>query len=401
MDNKSPGVSSFTDRIGGDGAAAWEIHVAANEAQARGEDVIILSVGDPDFSTPRPVIDSAIDALNNGDTHYAATAGRTELRQAIADDFSKQSGLGTDIDNVFVFAGTQNALFAASLVLLEHGDEVITLEPMYVSYESTLCLGGAKLVTVAQPADNGFRLDINLLKNAITPATRAIVITTPNNPTGIAMTFDELNSIAELAINHNLWVISDEIYTDIIFDGEHHSIAALPGMAERTVTINGLSKSHAMTGWRVGWTIAPIELAPHFDNLTLCMLYGIPGFIQQAAITALVQQRDASKEMREKYRQRRDVVCSELEKADNLPLIKPQAAMYVMADIRAYSSSGTEFSRALYDATGVSVLDAGAFGPSAAGWIRISYTLGEETLRAGCRRMVAFLESQPIEFKSQ
>ncbi len=395
MDNKIPRVSTFTDRIGGDGAAAWEIHVAANEAQARGEDVIILSVGDPDFSTPTPVINSAIDALNNGDTHYAATAGRTELRQAIADDFSKQSGLSTDVDNVFVFAGTQNALFAASLILLEHGDEVIALEPMYVSYESTLRLGGAKLVTVAQPADNGFRLDINLLKDAITPATRAIVITTPNNPTGVAMTLDELNAIAELAISHNLWVISDEIYTDIIFDGKHHSIAALPGMAERTVTINGLSKSHAMTGWRVGWTIAPKALAPHFDNLTLCMLYGIPGFIQQAALTALLHQRDASKEMRDKYRQRRDVVCSELAKADNLPLIKPQAAMYVMADIRAYGSSGTAFSRALYDATGVSVLDAGAFGPSAAGWIRISFTLGEDTLRAGCRRIVAFLQSQP------
>ena len=386
-------VSSFTDRISGEGAEAWEIHAEANRAKARGEDVIVLSVGDPDFATPAPVVSCAIDALNNGDTHYAATAGRDELRQAIATDFSSRTGVATDIDNVFVFAGTQNALFATSLVLLEHGDEVIALEPMYVSYEASLSLGGAKLVTVAQPAEQGFRPNIKLIEQAITPATRALVITTPNNPTGVAMTKEELTSIAQLAIKHNLWVVSDEIYTDIIFDGEHHSIAALPGMAERTVTINGLSKSHAMTGWRIGWTIAPKQLAPHYDNLTLCMLYGIPGFIQQAALLALTDQRDASVEMKELYRLRRDVVCAELEKADNLPLLKPQAAMYVMADIRAYGLSGNEFCHVLYKKTGVSVLDAGAFGESARGWIRISFTLGEDTLKEGCKRIVSFLNT--------
>jgi len=394
MSDNLPATASFTDRISGDGAAAWDIHVAANEARERGEDVIILSVGDPDFSTPEAVVESAVQALRNGDTHYAATAGRTQLRKLIASDFSKQSGVKTEVDNVFVFAGTQNALFATSLILLEQGDEVIALEPMYVSYEASLSLGGATLITVAQPAENGFRPNIDLIKNAITANTRALVITTPNNPTGVVMTAAELQAIADLAIEHNLWVISDEIYTDIIFDTEHRSIAALPGMAERTVTINGLSKSHAMTGWRVGWTIAPTRLAPHFDNLTLCMLYGIPGFIQEAAIHALSEQRSASKEMRDIYQRRRDLVCSELAKANNLPLLKPQAAMYVMADISAYGCTSQEFCKALYETTGVSVLDAGAFGKSAEGWIRISYTLDEETLSAGCRRIIEFTNQQ-------
>jgi len=376
MTSKLPGISSFTDRITGDGAAAWDTHVEANRALARGEDVIILSVGDPDFSTPAPVVERAIEALRNGDTHYAATAGRDELRQAVADDFQHQSGVATDADNVFVFAGTQNALFAASLTVLEHGDEVIALEPMYVSYEASLQLGGAKLVPVAQPAENGFRPDINLIKEALTPATRAIVITTPNNPTGVALTKAELQSIADLAIEYNLWVISDEIYTDIIFESEHHSIAALPDMAERTITINGLSKSHAMTGWR----------------MTLCMLYGIPGFIQEAAIHALTEQRSASTGMRDTYKRRRDLVCDELAKAGNLPVLKPQAAMYVMADVRKYGMTSAEFCKALYAATGVSVLDAAAFGHSASGWIRISYTLGEDTLIEGCRRIVGFLK---------
>lgn len=392
MTNNLPGVSSFTDRITGDGAAAWDTHVKANRALARGEDVIVLSVGDPDFSTPAPVVERAVEALRNGDTHYAATAGREELRQAVADDFQQQSGVATDAENVFVFAGTQNALFAASLTVLEHGDEVIALEPMYVSYEASLRLGGAKLVPVAQPAENGFRPDINLIKDAITPATRAIVITTPNNPTGVALTKAELQSIADLAIEHNMWVISDEIYTDIIFDSEHHSIAALPNMAERTITINGLSKSHAMTGWRIGWTIAPKRLSPHFENLTLCMLYGIPGFVQEAAIHALTDQRSASTTMRDTYKRRRDLVCEELTKAGNLPLLKPQAAMYVMADVRKYGMTSADFCKALYCATGVSVLDAAAFGQSASGWIRISYTLGEDTLTEGCRRIVSFLQ---------
>lgn len=391
MNKNLPGISSLTDRITGDGAAAWDTHVLATEAQARGEDVIVLSIGDPDFSTPSPIVDRAIEALQDGDTHYAATVGRTELRQAIAADFQKQSGLPTNFNQVAVFAGTQNALFATSLVLLEQGDEVITLEPMYVSYEATLRLGGAKLVNVAQPAHNGFRPDFAAIKAAITPASRAIVITTPNNPTGVALTKTELQSVADLAIEHNLWVISDEIYTDIIFEAEHLSIASLPGMAERTITINGLSKSHAMTGWRVGWTVAPQRLSPHFENLTLCMLYGIPGFVQEAAIYALKKQRHASIEMRDIYRSRRDLVCAELAKADKLTVLKPQAAMYVMVDIRNYGLSSSDFCRTLFETTGVSVLDAGAFGKCAEGWIRISYTLDESTLSRGCQRIVGFI----------
>lgn len=387
-------ISSLVDRISGEGAEAWEIHTEARRAADNGEDVIVLSVGDPDFPTPAAIIDRAITALNEGDTHYASVPGRDALRTAIANDFEKATGVPTEIDNVFVFAGTQNALFSTSLIVLDHGDEVIALEPMYVSYEACLGISGAKLVPVAQPADNGFRPDATLIKQAITEKTKAIVITTPNNPTGVVMTEDELKSIADIAIKHDLWVISDEVYTDIIFEGKHLSIAALPGMAERTVTLNSLSKSHAMTGWRIGWSIGPKTLAPHYDNLALCMLYGLPGFIQEAAITALTDQRSASLGMRDIYQRRRDLVCKELAKARHLPVLKPQAAMYVMVDVRHYANNGGEFSRALYKATGVSVLDAGAFGKSADGWVRISFTLSEEALTEACRRIVEFLKNK-------
>lgn len=384
-------ISSLVNRISGEGAEAWEIHTEARRAADNGEDVIVLSVGDPDFPTPAPIIDRAVTALKDGDTHYASVPGRDALRNAIARDFEKATGVPTAINNVFVFAGTQNALFSTSLILLDHGDEVIALEPMYVSYEACLGIGGAKLIPVAQPADRGFRPNAALIEQAITDKTRAIVITTPNNPTGVVMTPEELQSIADLAIKHDLWVISDEVYTDVIFEGRHHSIAALPGMAERTVTLNSLSKSHAMTGWRIGWSIGPESLAHHYDNLALCMLYGLPGFIQEAATTALTDQRDASLAMRDIYQRRRDLVCTELAKADNLPVLKPQAAMYVMVDVRAHANTSGEFCRALYEAKGVSLLDAGAFGKSANGWVRLSFTLSEEELTEGCRRIVEFL----------
>lgn len=387
-------VSSLVDRISGEGADAWNIHTKAQRAAENGEDVIVLSIGDPDFPTPAPIIDRAIQALSDGDTHYASVPGRDALRSAIAADFQKRSGVQCEIDNVFVFAGTQNALFSTSLILLDAGDEVIALEPMYVSYEACLGIGGAKLVPVAQPADSDFRPVAKLIEQAITPATRAIVITTPNNPTGVVMTPEELAEIAELAIAHDLWVVSDEVYTDLIFEGKHTSIASLPGMAERTVTLNSLSKSHAMTGWRVGWAISPKMLAPHFDNLALCMLYGLPGFIQEAAITALTDQRGASADMRDIYLRRRNLVCAELAKANRLPVLKPQAAMYVMVDVRNYGMTGGEFSEALFEATGVSVLDAGAFGKSAAGWVRLSFTLSDEVLIDGCKRIVEFLRDK-------
>ncbi len=386
-------LSKLIHRISGEGAEAWEIHTLAQRAAANGEDVIVLSIGDPDFATPAPIIDRAVEALQSGDTHYAAVPGRDQLRQAIADDFQQRTGVPTDIENVFVFAGTQNALFAASLILLDEDDEVIVLEPMYVTYEAVLRIGGATMVPVAQPADNGFRPDIELIKAAITDKTKAIVITTPNNPTGVVLSRQELSDIAALAIKHDLWVISDEVYTDLIFEGEHISMASLPGMAERTITVNSLSKSHAMTGWRTGWTIGPKALCPHYDNLALCMLYGLPGFVQEAAITALTDQRDASLAMRDIYQRRRDLVCAELAKASHLPVLKSQAAMYVMVDVRHYYDNAKDFSRDLYQQKGVSVLDAGAFGKSARGWVRLCFTLDEDSLVEGCKRIVEFLHA--------
>jgi len=387
--------SQLTQRINGEGAAAWDLHEVAVQAEAAGEDVILLSVGDPDFTTPSEITQAAIAALESGDTHYQLVTGRPEVRQLIAKQFQTTNIESLSADHVMLFAGAQNALFAASLCLLDAGDEILALDPMYVTYEATIRASGAELIAVPQPADNGFRFDVTAAREAITPKTKAILITNPNNPTGVMMSEIEIQSICDLAIEHNLWVITDEVYNLLVFEGQHISIAHRPGMFERTVTLNSLSKTYAMTGWRVGWAIGPKTLIEHFSNLGMCMLYGLSGFTQAAAYTALHTSQAASERIRATFKQRRDLVFSALEGNPLTPILKPQAGMFIMMDVRALGMNGLQFSEALYAATGVSVLDAGAFGKATYGWVRISYTVNEAMLTDACARIRGFVEQCP------
>ncbi len=383
--------SPFVERIGGEGAQAWDLHIEASRAKASGRDVIVLSVGDPDLATPAPITAAAIRGLEDGDTHYADHTGRSALKAAIARDFAATSGLQVSADNVCVFAGAQNALFAASLCVATTGDEVIALEPMYVTYEATIRASGADLIRVTQPVATGFRPDPAAIAAGVTPRTRAIVITTPNNPTGVVMTADELAAIGEIAQQHDLWVVADEVYAKIIFDGGHISLASLPGMAERTVTISSLSKSHAMTGWRLGWAIAPEAMVAHMQNVTLCMLYGQPGFIQDAGVVALQTCGGAADDIRATFRHRRDLFVDLLAAVPGLQVLRPAAGMFAMIDVRATGLNGRAFARALYDTTGVATLDATAFGPSAAGFIRVSFVVGDDELREAADRIARFM----------
>jgi len=389
--------SSLTDRVKGSAADVWDSHYEARQAQIRGEDVIILSGGDPDFSTPAPVVEAAVSALRDGDTHYTGVIGRSDLRHCIAQQHQQACGQVVTERNVAVTSGAQNALFATSLCIGEKGDEIIVLQPMYVTYEATIQVSGASLVPVVLDSENGFQLDANRLRAAITPKTRAIFYPSPSNPTGITLKPEELQTIAEIAIEHDLWVVADEVYSHIVFESTFQHIAGLPGMAERTVSIGSMSKSYAMSGWRVGWLIAPESLIQNVDKLALCMLYGLPGFTQQASLYALEHEGDAVVEMREIYQRRRDLLMAELESIPELRSLKPDAGMFLMVDVRDTGLEASEFVRQLYQNTGVSVLDATAFGASAKGFVRISYTIGESDLKEACRRIDRFVESlRPI-----
>lgn len=385
--------SPFVQRISGESVSAWDIHYAAIEARGRGEDVIVLSVGDPDFATDARISAAASAALERGDTHYTHVLGRPALREAIAAKQRRLLGIDVSADNVALVAGAQNGLFATCLCLFGSGDEVLVPEPMYLTYEACVHASGAQIACVQQPAANGFRLTAAALEAALTDKTRGIALATPCNPTGNVYSREELEAVAEVARKHDLWVISDEVYGQLTYDREHLSIASMPGMAERTVILNSLSKTHAMTGWRVGWVIAPPALVGHLDNLLLCMLYGLPGFIQEAALKALELDEEVIGSAREVYRRRRDLVVAGLKPVQLLDCREPEAGMFMLVDVRRTGLSSMDFAWQLFRATGVSVLDAQAFGASAEGFVRISFTVADDVLKDACQRIAGFVET--------
>ena len=385
--------SPRVERISGEGAGAWKIHFAAVAAKRGGADIILMSVGDPDFATPAPIVETAVEALRSGDTHYTDIPGRPALRAAIARDHVERGGADVGPRNVIVLGGAQNALFAASLCLFEPGDEVLALDPMYVTYEASVRVSGADIVAVAPKPESGFRPDLAALERAVTSRSRAILFSNPSNPTGVVMAEAELAGIAEIARRHDLWVIADEVYAALTFDAPHLSISALPGMRERTVTVASLSKSQAMTGWRCGWIVAPEPLIQHLERLALCMLYGSPGFIQEAALVALKEARGEMDGMRDIYRHRRNLLHSALSEAPELVSLKPEAGMFLLVDIRQTGLTSSEFSWGLLREEGVSVLDATAFGASAAGFVRLSYALGDDQLTEAAARIRRFAAS--------
>lgn len=384
--------SSMVKRISGETVTAWDIHYAACEAQERGEDAIVLSIGDPDFATADDICAAAVEALTQGDTHYTHVIGRPVLREAIAAKQSVLLGQPVSADNVALVAGAQNGLYATAMCLFEHGDEVLVPAPMYLTYAASIQASGARLVPIAQPAEKDFRLTLAALEMLVTDKTRGIALATPNNPTGNVYTREELEAVALVAQRHNLWVISDEVYGQLTYDRPHLSVASFEGMAERTIVLNSLSKSHAMTGWRVGWVVAPLELIGHLDNLMLCMLYGLPGFIQAAALKALELDEQVVGEGRALYRRRRDLVVEGLR---DVPLLKckvPEAGMFMLVDVRDSGLSSTDFAWQLFRETGVAVLDASAFGASTAGFVRISFTVSDAALSDACGRIAGFIK---------
>ncbi|KNH43626.1 pyridoxal phosphate-dependent aminotransferase [Pseudomonas sp. JV414] len=381
--------SALTQRIAGDGAAAWKIHDRALELREQGVDVLLLSIGDPDFDTPLPIVHAAIDSLLAGDTHYSDVRGTRTLRSSIASRHQRRSGQEVDADHVIVLPGAQCAVYSVAQCLLDPGDEVIVAEPMYVTYEGVFGACGASVVPVAVCPENGFRVEPADVAALITPKTRVILLNSPNNPSGASLSLKSWKALAALCVRHDLWLISDEVYSDLLYEGEHISPASLPGMAERTATLNSLSKSHAMTGWRVGWMIGPKALADHVMHLSLCMLFGLPDFVQNAAQVALDKDLPEVALMREEYRQRRDLVCARLSSCPGIRPIKPDGGMFVMVDVRQTGLGAQDFAERLLEVYGVSVLAGEAFGPSAAGHIRIGLVVDQVRLADACQRIAS------------
>jgi len=383
--------SSLVKRIAGDGADAWVVHYAARTAQERGEDVILLSVGDPDLDTPAPVLERAIERLRAGDTHYTPATGRQHLREAIAAAHCARSGQSVTADNVIFLAGAQNALFVTSLCIAGPGDEVIALEPLYPSYPATLEVSGARMVRVAAPAARGFHIDLPALEAAITAHTRAIFFATPNNPSGVILSERDLAALGEFARRHSLWVVADEVYAGLAPGGRVPSLAA--ELPEQVVTISSLSKSHAMPGWRAGWLVGPRQLVIHAEAMAQCMLFGLPGFVQEAAVTALSVAPAAESRIREYCALRRDFLLAGLAGLRGVKCFAPDAGMFLLMDVRGTGLSGYDFMCELYRTERVSVLDGGAFGRETSGFVRVCFAADEELLRRAIVRIRRFVET--------
>ncbi len=315
--------SDLVKRIAGEGADAWVVHYAARQARERGEDVVVLSVGDPDLDTPPLVLERAIERLRAGDTHYTPATGRLHLREAIAAAHTARTGQSAAAANVIFLAGAQNALFVASLCIAGPGDEVIAFEPLYPSYPATLEVSGARMVRVGAPPADGFRVDLAALESAITPRTRAIFFATPNNPSGVILSEEELRVIGGLARRHSLWVVADEVYAGLAPGGRVPGLAAQ--LPEQVVSIGSLSKSHSMPGWRAGWMVGPAQLIVHAEAMAQCMLFGLPGFVQEAAVTALSVADAAESRVREYCASRRDILLAGLEDVRGLECFVPDA----------------------------------------------------------------------------
>ena len=381
--------SPLVKRIAGEGADAWLIHYEARRALERGEDVILLSVGDPDLDTPAPVLDRAIERLRAGDTHYTPATGREHLREAIARAHRARTGQPADADNVIFLAGAQNALFVVSMCIAAPGDEVIAIEPLYPSYPATLEVSGARMVRVTSPAERGFRVDLAAIEASITPRTRAIFFATPNNPSGVILSEADLAVIGELARRHSLWVVADEVYAGLAPGGRVPSLAAQ--LPEQWVTLGSLSKSHAMPGWRAGWLVGPTQLVIHAEAMAQCMLFGLPGFVQEAAVTALGMADEAESRIREYCAGRRDILIAGLQGLRGIRCCVPDAGMFSLVDVRGTGLSGYDFMCELYRTERVSVLDGGAFGQETRGFVRVCYATDEDLLRRALERIRRFV----------
>ena len=380
--------SPLVTRIAHDGSDPWALHWRARAAYAAGEDVIVLSVGDPDFDTPAAVVDKAIERLRAKDTHYTESVGRPPLRSAIAAVHSARTGQQVSAENVIFLNGAQNGLFASAQILLQPGDEVITFDPMYATYPATLQVSGARLIRVPSPASRGFHPDLEALAKAITPRTRALFLATPSNPSGIVLTVAEVDAIARLAEQHGFWIVSDEVYSGIADEGRVPSLGAR--LPDQVLTVSSLSKTHAMTGWRCGWIVGPAAFIEHADMLAQCMIYGLPGFIQDAALTAIGMRLEAEASVRSYCRTRRDALYGALRELQYARPLLPDAGMFMLLDIRASGLSSAAFVEQLYAAERVSLLDGAVFGRETQGFVRVCFATEQTALDEAARRIRRF-----------
>lgn len=355
------------------------------EMKARGEKVLSLSVGEPDFPTPAHIVEAGKKALDDGFTKYTSSVGIKELREAVAEKSVRENGIPAKTENVLI-APTKHTLYMACMALLEPGDEAIIPDPGWVSYGPMVVLAGATPVPVRAAEERGFVPSPDDMVDLITPRTRMIMINSPSNPAGSVYPRATLKGIADLAEDYDLVVVSDEIYEKILYEGEHVSPASLPGMFDRTVTVNGFSKTYAMTGWRLGWLVAPKPIFKEISKVQEHTITCATAFAQKAGVAALRGPKEPLEKMVSEFRARRDLICSELAKIDRVTTFRPGGAFYVFPKFDVPVDDAVLGERILQDAK-VAITPGSGFGKAGEGHQRLSYAASRETITEGVRRI--------------
>ncbi|MCH7620787.1 MAG: pyridoxal phosphate-dependent aminotransferase [Chloroflexi bacterium] len=373
---------------------AFEVLAKARALEAKGKEIIHLEIGEPDFDTPQHIVEAGIQALREGYTHYGPTPGIPELREAIARNSREVRGIDTDPSNVVVTPGAKPIMFYLLLALAEPGVEVIYPNPGFPIYESMIRFSGATPVPMQLQEETGYHPDLDRLAQSITERTRLIIINSPENPCGSALTRDELEIIANLVKEWpNLYVLADEIYKDILYTGTHYSIAAFPEMARRTIILDGFSKSYAMTGWRLGYGIMPEELVPHITRLAVNSVSCAATFSQRAAIAALDGPQDAVQAMAAEFGLRRRLVADGLRSIPGINCPEPEGAFYAFPSIKNLGISSDDFEERALNEAGVALLSGSAFGEFGEGYVRLSYANSQENLLKALERLDKFVRN--------
>jgi len=367
--------------------SAFKVLAQAQALEAKGMSVVHLEIGEPDFITPLNIRDAAYKAMNNGYTHYSNSQGIIPLRKEIAKGMGEKVGASIDPDRIIVTPGAKPIMFYAIIALLEEGDEAIYPDPGFPIYESMITFTGAKAVPAPLREELEFRLDVGELESLITPRTRLIILNSPQNPTGSMLSESDIRRIAELAKKHDIIIFSDEVYDQIVYNGTPFSIASLPGMLDRTILLNGFSKTYAMTGWRLGYAVMPKELVEPVNKLIVNSVSCTPTFIQYAGIEALTGPQDSIPVMVEEFRKRRDMVVDGLNHIKGISCVMPKGAFYVFPNIKKLGMTSDQAFNYFLNKAGVATLAGTSFGKYGEGYLRLSYATSQENLKKALERM--------------
>lgn len=378
--------------ITGGGSDGWDVFYRARAMIADGTPVTELTIGEHDIRTSADILAAMNKAATGGHTGYAMVPGTAALRDTVAARIAARTGVPTTRHNILITPGGQAALFAAHMAVCDPGDTALYVDPYYATYPGTLRAVGAKPQAIVTSPDTGFQPTAAALEQAA-PGARSLLVNSPNNPTGAVYGPDTLDAIAQACIANDLWLISDEVYDTQVWDGTHISPRSLPGMAERTLVVGSMSKSHAMTGSRVGWICGPEDAISELINLATSTTYGVAGFIQDAAQFALSQGTEVEEAVAAPFRRRRALTIAALEGQDVVRALPAQGAMYVMLDVRATGLSGEGFANRLLDAEHIAVMPGESFGAAAAGHIRVAMTIDDDAYVDALRRLVRLAQT--------